>query len=79
VDKLQAGANGREGPARIVFALNQSIVDILLKRYYVVCELHNNTYKELAGIAHISIASQEEAGSKKLSFKISMGNSTGNR
>jgi hypothetical protein len=46
-----------EGLARNVFVLRNSIVDMLLKRWYVVYELHSNTCKELASMAHISAAS----------------------
>jgi hypothetical protein len=46
-----------EGLACNVFALSNNIVDMLLKRWYVVYELHGNACKELAGMAYISTAS----------------------
>jgi hypothetical protein len=33
---------------------HNSITDMLPKTRYIVCKLHGNTCKELAGMAHIS-------------------------
>ena len=69
-----------EGLARNVFALGNSIVDMLLKRWYVILKLHSNTCKELAGMAHISTAScEEEASPKTLLIKLPVSDSMRNR